>query len=176
MTSQSYLTEKKLFNAAIKAFAKKGYYRCRVEDIVNLAGVAKGTFYIYFKSKDECFKKILLTLHLETIENLKKSENIFEIINIFIDRVFEYKELTRVFLFEAISSGHEFRDLFFEFKKNFREVLSPFLNEEIKIDILFGFIRELIEQYILFENRDKKFIEIKIKKFMKFFEDRDEIS
>ena len=33
-------------------FEEKGYDKCSVNDILNRIGIAKGTFYHYFKSKE----------------------------------------------------------------------------------------------------------------------------
>lgn len=41
--------------AARKVFAEKGYERTAVADIVREAGVAQGTFYLYFPSKQDAF-------------------------------------------------------------------------------------------------------------------------
>lgn len=42
-----------ILNAAIKVFAEKGYYSSRTLDISNEAGVAYGSLYHYFRSKDD---------------------------------------------------------------------------------------------------------------------------
>lgn len=42
-----------LVDAAAKVFARKGVVASTVSDIVSEAGVAQGTFYLYFRSKDE---------------------------------------------------------------------------------------------------------------------------
>ena len=42
-----------LVEAALSAFATKGVAATSVDDIVRAAGVAKGTFYLYFTTKDE---------------------------------------------------------------------------------------------------------------------------
>ncbi len=44
--------------AAIKVFAEKGYFNSKVSDIAGVAGVADGTVYLYFKSKDEILHSI----------------------------------------------------------------------------------------------------------------------
>lgn len=41
-------------------FSQKGFYSTSVEDIVREAGVGKGTFYRYFKTKEEIFTAILM--------------------------------------------------------------------------------------------------------------------
>ena len=50
-----------IIDAAIRVFARNGYYNSRVSDIAREAGIAAGTIYLYFKTKDE----ILVTLFRE---------------------------------------------------------------------------------------------------------------
>jgi AcrR family transcriptional regulator len=45
--------------AATECFAAKGYHDTSVSDIIDRAGIARGTFYLYFKSKQEVFRFIL---------------------------------------------------------------------------------------------------------------------
>jgi len=42
-----------ILRAAIKVFASKGYFNSKVADIAKEAGIADGTVYLYFKSKDD---------------------------------------------------------------------------------------------------------------------------
>lgn len=50
-----------IIDAAVRVFARSGYYNSRVSDIAREAGIASGTIYLYFKTKDE----ILVTLFRE---------------------------------------------------------------------------------------------------------------
>ena len=50
-----------IIDAAIRVFARNGYYNSRVSDIAREAGIASGTIYLYFKTKDD----ILVTLFRE---------------------------------------------------------------------------------------------------------------
>ena len=45
--------------AAIEAFAEHGFAGATVEDIARRAGVAKGTVYLYFQTKDELFEALV---------------------------------------------------------------------------------------------------------------------
>jgi AcrR family transcriptional regulator len=40
-------------------FARKGYHEAKIEDIVQAAGVARGTFYLYFDDKRAVFEEIV---------------------------------------------------------------------------------------------------------------------
>jgi len=51
----------KLLTAATKIFARQGYKDASVDEIVKEAAVAKGTFYYYFKSKDDMFLALIGT-------------------------------------------------------------------------------------------------------------------
>jgi TetR/AcrR family transcriptional regulator, fatty acid metabolism regulator protein len=50
-----------IIDAAIRVFARTGFYNSRVSDIAREAGIASGTIYLYFRTKDE----ILVTLFRE---------------------------------------------------------------------------------------------------------------
>jgi TetR/AcrR family transcriptional regulator, fatty acid metabolism regulator protein len=50
-----------IIEAAIRVFARNGYYNSRVSDIAREAGIASGTIYLYFRTKEE----ILVTLFRE---------------------------------------------------------------------------------------------------------------
>jgi AcrR family transcriptional regulator len=45
----------RLLRAAVEVFGKRGYHPARVSDIVAKAGVAQGTFYLYFENKEAIF-------------------------------------------------------------------------------------------------------------------------
>jgi len=47
-----------ILRAAIKVFAHKGFFNSKVADVAGEAGIADGTVYLYFKSKDEILHSI----------------------------------------------------------------------------------------------------------------------
>lgn len=55
-----------ILRAATGVFAAKGYHRASVTDIINAAGIARGTFYLYFNGKREIFSELvdILTIRL----------------------------------------------------------------------------------------------------------------
>ncbi|MEX1167989.1 MAG: TetR/AcrR family transcriptional regulator [Hydrogenophaga sp.] len=48
-----------LLDAALTIFVDKGYAATRVEEVAALAGVSKGTLFLYFPSKEELFKAVV---------------------------------------------------------------------------------------------------------------------
>ena len=56
----------RILRAAVKVFAKSGFFAARVSEVAKAAGVADGTIYLYFKSKDE----LLTSLFEDRVEKL----------------------------------------------------------------------------------------------------------
>jgi len=48
--------------AAEDVFSEKGFMTASIADITRRAGTAQGTFYIYFESKDQLFREVMLEL------------------------------------------------------------------------------------------------------------------
>lgn len=48
-----------LLDAALELFVEKGFAATRTEEVAKLAGVSKGTLYLYYPSKEELFKAVI---------------------------------------------------------------------------------------------------------------------
>lgn len=48
-----------LLDAALTLFVEKGFAATRAEEVAKLAGVSKGTLFLYFSSKEELFKAVV---------------------------------------------------------------------------------------------------------------------
>ncbi len=62
-------TRQRLFNAALKLFAERGYLETTVEDITEAADVGKGTFFNYFPTKEH----VLATLGAERVAAVERA-------------------------------------------------------------------------------------------------------
>jgi len=51
--------EREILTKAKSLFSLRGFHSLTVSDIVDSLGIARGTFYLYFKSKDEVYKRVL---------------------------------------------------------------------------------------------------------------------
>jgi TetR/AcrR family fatty acid metabolism transcriptional regulator len=56
----------RILKAAVKVFAKSGFHATRVSEVAKAAGVADGTIYLYFKSKEE----LLVSLFEDRVQRL----------------------------------------------------------------------------------------------------------
>jgi AcrR family transcriptional regulator len=68
-------TRERLFRAALKLFADKGFAETTVEDITNAADVGKGTFFNYFPSKEHiliAFSDMQLSKLQTTVDQMRE--------------------------------------------------------------------------------------------------------
>lgn len=66
-SSQRFQTRMALIQAAREVFETDGFVKARVSDIVKTAGLAQGTFYIYFDSKEHVFRELAAAVLGETL-------------------------------------------------------------------------------------------------------------
>jgi len=62
---QAAATQEQLLNAARDVFEAKGYLDASVGAITELADTAHGTFYLYFRNKEDAFAKVMATVSAE---------------------------------------------------------------------------------------------------------------
>jgi TetR/AcrR family fatty acid metabolism transcriptional regulator len=82
----------KIKKAAVEVISKKGFFNTRMQDIADEAGLAVGTIYNYFSSKDEVLSYIFkneMQRRMEYMSELKKENlTIKEFLNKFLTRHF----------------------------------------------------------------------------------------
>ncbi|MDE5413208.1 TetR family transcriptional regulator [Alkalihalobacterium chitinilyticum] len=104
-----------LVNAALTVMKEKGFEKASVSQIVKEAGVAQGTFYLYFDSKSAIVpaiaEKILNALFLKIKQNFNAEETIFHTLEMIVEVTFditkEYRELI-LFCYSGLAYYHSF--------------------------------------------------------------------
>jgi len=69
---------RELLEAALLVFVEKGFGASKVEDIARLAGVSKGTLFLYFASKEELFKAVVRDNIVGQLTEFKAAVDAFE--------------------------------------------------------------------------------------------------
>ena len=62
-----------IVDAAIRVFARTGYYNSRVSDIAREAGIAAGTIYLYFRTKDDILVTLFRDKMAQFVASLRKA-------------------------------------------------------------------------------------------------------
>jgi len=127
-TERGRRTRNKLLEAAEIEFGEKGYYEAGISGITNRAGVALGTFYTYFESKEEIFRALVryMSRHIRewVAERVKGSSNRLEAerkgIEAFIEFVRRHKAIYRIISEAEFVAPKEYRDHYQGFAERYR--------------------------------------------------------
>ncbi len=163
-------TKEKLLQAAKLSFSEKGYWKTKISDIVKEAGVSQGTFYIYFKSKEDIFKELVIQVKermissFDTVQGSSFKEKLEKLDIDLTYLLYENKEITAIFLYQLFSTYKDLRMIYFETMEIIKKKLSNMIreaieNKEIKVinsenaaDIFIGYKRMIFEDFILQKN------------------------
>ena len=159
-----------ILRAAIKVFAKKGFFNSKVADVASEAGIADGTVYLYFRSKDEILHSVFDRAMEEFIAEGKREiaeiaeadKRLRRIAELHLERLGADRDLAIVFQVELRGST-KFMEEFSA--AGFAEYLSIIhrtieegqqtgvfrkdLNATICSKILFGALDEMVTNWIL---------------------------
>ena len=99
-------TKRKIFETAMQLFADKGYEATSIEEITATVGVAKGTLYYHFSSKEEIFnflveegmKLLKNSIQIKTDKVSSYIDKIRAIILIQIKVIVKYESLITIIL------------------------------------------------------------------------------
>jgi TetR/AcrR family fatty acid metabolism transcriptional regulator len=64
---------RRILDAATSVFARKGYFAARVSEIAKKAGVADGTIYLYFRSKEDILVRLFDEVMSEHVEEAREA-------------------------------------------------------------------------------------------------------
>ena len=106
-------TKRKIFETSMKLFAEKGYDATSIEEITATVGVAKGTLYYHFSSKEEIFnflveegiKLLQNSVDIKTSKFSNYIDKLKAVILIQIKIVAKYEDLITILLSEFWGKG-----------------------------------------------------------------------
>lgn len=180
-------TKRKIFETSMRLFAEKGYDATSIEEITATVGVAKGTLYYHFSSKEEIFKflveegvKLLKnSIAIKTDKLTNSIDKIRAIVLIELKVLVKYESFMTIILSEIWGTGARSkmcRHYVFEYIQMIQEIVEDGMKngEIIKADPnviasgIFGFVcssliyklrrEENIEVAELFKEIDRSFI------------------
>ena len=165
-----------ILRAAIKVFANSGYFNSKVADIAREAGVADGTVYLYFKSKEDILHSIFdrsveeaLSAARQQIERVSDpKEKLRRIALLHLERLGADRDLAVVFQVELRGStkfmeefsAAGFAEYLMLIRSTFEEgqragIFRSDLNAKVVAKILFGALDEMATNWILSRRRYK---------------------
>lgn len=131
--------------AAAACFAESGYHATQVSDIIAAAKVARGTFYLYFKSKHEIFNTILdefiatLQDQIKTIElgsDTSPADQMRANVERVIDLVLGRPEIGRILFSEAVGLDRVVDDRLREFYARLLDMIERSIGRGIGLGLV----------------------------------------
>lgn len=116
-----------LLDAAQQLFAANGYEKTMIRDIVRKAGVAKGTFYYYFPTKEAALEAIMAVQATKLVESFISSQIHFaavEKLQFFIEQLFIPNDIEVIF--NKLWEEKQF-DLFYSVCKTADAIINPLI-------------------------------------------------
>ncbi len=146
---------KKILDKAWELFRKNGYEETKVEDITRELGVSKGSFYTYFKTKDEVLYEILERIKKENEERISKINVNQEPSKILEDYVKLLNNMKISSINRNLSNSklknffEELRKVSIEFiKKNIVEKFNKINGNKYNLEIISEFVYLAIEEFL----------------------------
>ena len=109
-----------LLDTAAKVFSSKGYHNATIKDIVDKASVSVGTFYFYFKSKEDIFTELYenivneftdKTLSVIDIDNFSMLKNFTRVMVATLWMYEQKRDIARIMLLEVAAVDPRFQEL-----------------------------------------------------------------
>lgn len=165
-----------ILRAATTVFARNGYFNSKVADIAREAGIADGTVYLYFKSKEEILHSIFDRSVDDALEAARQRvklisdprEKLRQIALLHLERLGADRDLAIVFQVELRGSTKFMEEFsaagFAEYLALIRATIEegqqaglfrPELNARVVAKILFGALDEMATNWILSKRRYK---------------------
>ena len=154
-TERGRRTLRRLLDAAGEEFGARGYHETAISHITQRAGVGLGTFYVYFKSKEEVFRALVADMGVRTRHALSEStrgaHDRLEAerlgIQAFLEFVRTHKSLYRVVMEAQFVAPEAYRDYYRTFAAAYRQQLAqaasrgeirPGQDDEVRVWALMG--------------------------------------
>ncbi|MHC1760908.1 MAG: TetR/AcrR family transcriptional regulator [Negativicutes bacterium] len=121
-----------LLDAAQQLFSSVGYEKTMIVDITKKAGVAKGTFYYYFSTKEAVLEAIMIEYAIGFVGEFKSISSNFtapQKLQLFIERLFFPNHIENIF--DKLWEERQFK-LFYIICKNSDVVFNSVLSDIIK--------------------------------------------
>jgi AcrR family transcriptional regulator len=134
-----------ILQAARRVFAEKGYLGASIADIIDAAGIARGTFYLHFESKRAIFGEILddLLLQLNSVitrVDINAPESAQEQLLANVERVLgvliENADLARILLRTSAGQDVEFDQKLGEFHEHALKLITGSLSDGVKMGLV----------------------------------------
>lgn len=161
--------QRRILDAALRVFSRKGYRDASVDDIAGGSGTSKGGVYFHFPNKEAIFLALLNRTTTRLLEKIELALAAHEdpvakadAALLTVVRTFgKHRALARLFMVEALGAGREFHRRMAEIRGEFAAVIQHHLDDAVSTGAIaaidtevaarawFGALNEVITEWAL---------------------------
>jgi len=165
---------RRILDAAVSVFARKGYFAARVTDIAKKAGVADGTIYLYFRNKEDILVRLFDEVMSEHVARAREAvralpsapQRLLAIAERHLAVLGDNRDLAAVFQVELRQSTRFMERFTASWLRDYFELLDEVfeggqqdgtlradVNRKLAAKMLFGALDETVTSWLLSERR-----------------------
>lgn len=171
--------EEKIIQAAIEVFREKGIEKTKVSDIVKAAGIAQGTFYLYFPSRLSVMPAIAKVMVEKIITAIKDgisrqepfAKQLEKVVDIIFSLTEEYRDVFALIYAGITQTEHmkEWENIYapyYEWMNNFlceaqqQGTIRASLNTTRSSKLIIGLVESAAEQIYLYDDSEEESIRL----------------
>jgi TetR/AcrR family transcriptional regulator, fatty acid metabolism regulator protein len=140
-TSKPTETRKRLLDAALDVFAKRGYHDTKIDEIVEAAGTSKGAVYLHFPNKERLFLSLVdqfadllerrvgeaIAAHPHGIERVRAA--LIAVVETF----GKYRKPAKILLVQAVGLGATFEKARLHTTDRFARLIKTHLDDAVRV-------------------------------------------
>nr|WP_249365667.1 TetR family transcriptional regulator [Cytobacillus citreus] len=164
--------KEKIVHAAIEVFKEKGIEKAKISDIVKLAGIAQGTFYLYFPSKlsvmpaiaEVMVEKAMASVKAQVDEDASFSTQLSQVVDAIFSFTSDYREI-QALVYAGLASTEHIKEWetvyqpFYSWISQFLQeaktsgVIRHSINVERTSKLFIGLVESAAEQIYLYDSK-----------------------
>ena len=162
---RAVVTDKReaILRAAVRVFARNGFFNSKVADIAGEAGIADGTVYLYFKSKDEILHsifdqamEIFISEGRRELATLERPEDkLRRIAEMHLERLGADRDLAVVFQIELRGSVKFMQEFSAAGFADYLDIIRQTIEEGQKAGVFRSDIKPIVASKILYGSLDE---------------------
>jgi len=166
-----------ILDCAREVFSERGYHATTVSDIIGRANIARGTFYLYFKSKRAIFADLLDDFFILMMSKVRRVDlsseepvyaQMYRNIDGIVEILLEKRELSKILLSEAVGLDPGFDTKLLDFYGRLLTIIQGSMEQGMQMSLLrsvnprltgacaLGTIKEALYQIIMSNERPAK--------------------
>jgi TetR/AcrR family fatty acid metabolism transcriptional regulator len=132
-------TRERIMRAALQVFARKGYHRASIDEIVRGSGTSKGAVYHHFQNKETLFLALVDDFAVRLAESVAGAigrthgalPKVEAALGAGLETFARHRELARIILLESASVGPMYRAKRAEIRGRFTALIQSYLDEAV---------------------------------------------